>query len=501
MSDDDLVSDFIAEMTERLSGLGQLDDRALPEAALRIVHTIRGTCGFLGLSCLEALALACERMLSALCSREQNATPECISLVSEALSRIRALIDHLSLYGQDSEGSDAHLIARLEAFAETGVGEETPPAFPADGDRSGYFRGDADLAVLIAEQESTRLPPARSVRMDPDALERLARDVGELAAAHDQITQIVQRRGDADLLPPIRHLGEVTSALRQRMMMLCPGKGDMAALADHAAEDTGRTQEYLLFRSGGSLQAVTLEQVSHVEKIDVAAIEVEADAPVVRYRGEALRLIAPGQPNTLPNAGWIRVIVLSPDVGPIGLVIEEAVDIVHAERSPRPITVAGLTADILDVSQLSVFTPNAPIATGEIAPDTYDAARHRVLLVDDSPFFRNLMESCLGAAGYDVTAVAHAGEALEMLAASPERFSAIMTDLEMPGVEGVDLGEACRTSPALARIPVIAYAASMPADALRRCMEAGVREYVLKTDRKGLLKAMARHLAAEERVV
>src|SRR5206468_6752728 len=69
------------------------------------------------------------------------------------------------------------------------------------------------------------------------------------------------------------------------------------------------------------------------------------------------------------------------------------------------------------------------------------ALTRSLLFVDDSPFFRNMLVPVLKAAGYDVTAVGAADEALAIVKKG-QKFDVIVSDIEMPGMNGFELAEA-----------------------------------------------------------
>lgn len=133
---DDLISEFITETSESLSVLDNEliileqnpEDEAILGNIFRVMHTIKGTCGFLGLPRLEGVAHAGENVLGKIRDKELQATPQAISLVLESLDCIKGLIDHLSETGAEPEGDDSPLKARLNQFAETGVVGDVPPA-------------------------------------------------------------------------------------------------------------------------------------------------------------------------------------------------------------------------------------------------------------------------------------------------------------------------------------------------------------------------------------
>ena len=135
---DELLSEFLTETAESLSALDvelvrleqNPNDQALLSNIFRLVHTIKGTCGFLGLPRLESVAHASENVLGKIRDGELDVTPTAITLVLESLDCIKALLAALEETEAEPEGDDADLIARLNALAE---GAEVPaPAAAAE---------------------------------------------------------------------------------------------------------------------------------------------------------------------------------------------------------------------------------------------------------------------------------------------------------------------------------------------------------------------------------
>ena len=128
---DDLLSEFLTETNESLAELDvelvQLEqnpnDKDLLGNIFRLMHTIKGTCGFLGLPRLESVAHAGENVLGKLREGELEVTPEAVTLILECLDNIRALLEQLEATEAEPEGDDSDLIARLNAFAD-GPGAE-----------------------------------------------------------------------------------------------------------------------------------------------------------------------------------------------------------------------------------------------------------------------------------------------------------------------------------------------------------------------------------------
>jgi two-component system chemotaxis sensor kinase CheA len=117
-----------------------------------------------------------------------------------------------------------------------------------------------------------------------------------------------------------------------------------------------------------------------------------------------------------------------------------------------------------------------------------------VLLVDDSEFFRQLTIPMLGAAGFRVTAVGRATEALA-LRESGSKFDAIVSDIEMPEMDGIQFARAVRAGGPWARLPLIAMTAHSDPENARIGREAGFTDYVAKFEREALVASLRTSLS------
>jgi two-component system chemotaxis sensor kinase CheA len=117
-----------------------------------------------------------------------------------------------------------------------------------------------------------------------------------------------------------------------------------------------------------------------------------------------------------------------------------------------------------------------------------------VLLVDDSAFFRNMLSPVLKAAGYRVRVVPSAQEGLAALR-SGQSFDVVLTDIEMPEMNGFELAETIRADQHLNQIPIIGLSALVSPAAIERGRLAGFHDYVAKFDRPGLIAALKEQTA------
>ncbi|HZP02776.1 MAG TPA: Hpt domain-containing protein, partial [Terriglobia bacterium] len=247
MSDtDDIVRDFLVESSENLDQLDrdlvELEkdptDRELLARVFRAIHTIKGTCGFLGFARLESVAHAGENLLSCLRDGQLTLNWEITSGLLAMVDAVRKMLAAIESTGQDGEGDYRELIERLAdlqtASSAPGRKDAPEPAAQATGKPSVEDRrniGDIlierahvapEEVAAAAEQQQLGDPrhlgeilvergvvkpsevlealqaqkeihaPALSdntIRVDVGLLDRLMNLVGELVLAGNQILQ------------------------------------------------------------------------------------------------------------------------------------------------------------------------------------------------------------------------------------------------------------------------------------------------------------------------
>src|SRR5215475_1355247 len=123
---DDLLQEFLAETAESLAVLDvelvrferETSDATILSNIFRLMHTIKGTCGFLGLPRLGSVAHAGENILGKFRDGELEVTPYAVTLILKAIDRIRALLSEMEATGAEPAGNDAELIDEINALAE-----------------------------------------------------------------------------------------------------------------------------------------------------------------------------------------------------------------------------------------------------------------------------------------------------------------------------------------------------------------------------------------------
>lgn len=255
----------------------------------------------------------------------------------------------------------------------------------------------------------------------------------------------------------------------------------------------------LVFRAGsGEPKAVPLSLVTRLEEFDVADLEHSNNQSLMQYRGKLMPIINVVESAALKTEGRQPVLVFTEDERSIGLAVDEIVDIVtdHLNvelTSDMPgmmgsAIVRGKATEVLDVGHYLTqvfedwFRKEGPAGV----PEAYGK---KVLLVDDSSFFRAIVRPMLSMAGYEVTEVTSGADALA-LRDKGEEFDVIISDIEMPGMTGFELAAAVKGENTWADIPMVALSAHGTAEDLNRGREAGFDDYVAKFDRDGLVQVV-----------
>jgi two-component system chemotaxis sensor kinase CheA len=256
---DELLKEFLVEAGEQIEGAATQivalerdpEDLVLIAGIFRLVHTIKGTCGFLGLERLQRVTHASESLIGAL-RDGAKATPDIISAILASADRIKLLLAELEETGREGEGDDSDVIALLDSHVALckGAPEEPPAAAPAPAaeplreDAPADVRQDAPAGagILAAPEppqpsaaiasDSPRPPAApasnggepaggkraETIRIKLDALERIMQLVSELVLNRNQLLEITRQREEDSLKSPLQRLSTMTSDLQDAVM-------------------------------------------------------------------------------------------------------------------------------------------------------------------------------------------------------------------------------------------------------------------------------------------
>ena len=245
--DDDILAEFLAESWENL---GRLDieivelekrprDGELLASIFRTIHTIKGTCGFIGLTGLGSVAHAAEGVLGRMRDGALTATPDVISLVLQAVDEIKVYLDGLEKTSQEPVRDHAALTHRLDELC----GLVAPASALDVPTEANSVLSEGAHAGVPAFREAYTLPPVLpeihevdpeldaaagmegkksiqdlSIRVGVDVLDRLMNLVGELVLTRNQLMQMVRGEDESKYVAPIAHLNRVTTDLQEGVM-------------------------------------------------------------------------------------------------------------------------------------------------------------------------------------------------------------------------------------------------------------------------------------------
>ena len=275
MVEDEATREFLVETYE---GLDQLDREfvaleADPSAReriatiFRIVHTIKGTSGFLGFSRLEALAHAGEGLLVLLRDGSLPMTAPIATTLLAMVDKVRACLQCIEKTGGESSNSYVDLIGQFTELRERcQAGDFSSPLVPKGSESGSTISSAAEPVSIVAVQSPTELPSQvsernavetvdvpsevteestierraatsvqkaseaveptesapsvaeKNIRVDVALLEELMNLVGELVLARNQILQCGMRLEDSAFAGASQRLNLITTELQERVM-------------------------------------------------------------------------------------------------------------------------------------------------------------------------------------------------------------------------------------------------------------------------------------------
>jgi len=299
------------------------------------------------------------------------------------------------------------------------------------------------------------------------------------------------------------------------IMILDPG-GIARATGDITLSDTAekkvevqtnkglqKTSLILFEGEDGTPKAVPLQLVSRLEYVDLKQIEHSNDQMMIQYRDTLMPLIKFDDDMKLSEKGIQPTLVFTDGRRSMGLMVSNIVDILEDyinvqinsdnETCLGSAVIQGQATDVINVGHYLGKAYGDWFADHGIEDFSEDSdemdTQKRILIVDDSAFFRNMLAPILGVAGYSVDTAEHPLEALEMLD-SDNDYDAIVSDIEMPEMNGFDFAVEVKKGRS-AGIPMIALTSHATEKDIARGKSVGFEEYVAKFDRETLLNALS----------
>ncbi len=276
----------------------------------------------------------------------------------------------------------------------------------------------------------------------------------------------------------------------------------------HKADSEKKTS-LLLFKVGDNTpKAVPLSLVARLEHVKVKDIEYSSGQMMVQYRDTLMPLVPFNSSVQVGTEGEKPVLVFADKSQSMGIIVDEIIDImeefINVQLSSQQAGLLGsaiIDGHATDVVDIGYFLNNINknwFKDHDDSPFEQDdkgqpggKTKKRLLLVDDSPFFRNMLTPLLSVAGYEVTTLDGPTDALEMCEKGIN-FDVIISDIEMPDMTGFEFAERVKmTDSKWAHTPMIALSSHATPQDIERGLKVGFTNYVAKFDKDTLLNTLS----------
>ena len=280
-------------------------------------------------------------------------------------------------------------------------------------------------------------------------------------------------------------------------------ESDLRTRESEETRDVDSCSILIIQHAEDEVYAVPLQLVARIERFSIADLQDVGDRKAISYRGGILPLISlegiiSSQALDM-SASEFYVIVYTVGNEEIGLMASDIRDIVDYKdtidnRTHKRAGIAGsmiVNGEILQFLDLyGILELDDPEWTEHLIGGTEETDL-AVLLVEDSPFFQSQMKKEIEAAGFVVLTADDGLLGLEMLRAHPE-ITMVLTDIEMPNMDGLEMVRAIKALPEYADLPLVAVTSLAGAAAEQKGLDAGVDEYQIKLDREQLVDVCRR---------
>ncbi len=283
-------------------------------------------------------------------------------------------------------------------------------------------------------------------------------------------------------------------------------------------EGSAVKQSLLLFRNGPEEHcAVPLPLVLRVEQIQATDIELKGGRKVIQYRGGNLPVYAleeVARVEVLEERQSLIVILFVVAGHEVGLLAVPPLDVLELDLEVNEETlrqpgisgsaiISGKTTLMVDIFGLiEALHPEwfagrqggsaaGPEQEGE---GGQEGGRPAILLAEDSKFFRAQVKHFIEEAGYRVIEAEDGAEALHYLEAHPESIDLVVTDIEMPNMDGYALASRIKADGRFSHLKIIALTSLAGEEDVAKGREAGIDDYQIKLDKEKLLQGISRSL-------
>ena len=282
-----------------------------------------------------------------------------------------------------------------------------------------------------------------------------------------------------------------------------------AKLASQKVADSSDQMTLMLVESSGEeLLAIPLGLIERIEQVNRRHIQVVGGKRTLTYRGRSLPLLGVDE---VVNVGACRTkdnlyaVVYRSYEREVGLLVSELVDIVDSTTDFDSVThqQSGVFGSLLVEGKIALLLDIHGIARERLgisatAPSVSTQRTFTVLVVEDSRFFRERIAEFNRDAGYKVLTAEDGLEGLETLQKHAGEVDLVITDIEMPRLDGFEFTTRLRADARFQKLPVVAVTSLMGEEAEQRGRQAGITEYLIKLDRERIMDRVKHYLSSRD---
>ena len=270
------------------------------------------------------------------------------------------------------------------------------------------------------------------------------------------------------------------------------------------------TQQLLLVsNSEQEVLAIHLSLVDRIERVAIKDLDTVGGNLSYRYRGETMPLFPLEEVcevSKRDDTEHCSVIVFEAGKSKVGMPVKEILDIVDVEVEFRQMAreQKGIFGSAIIRDKMTLLVDLFGLACA-FRPDWEEKVVHKdkevrsektVLVIDDSMFFLNQISSFVEEAGYAVLKAENGQEALQVLADNSDEVDLVLTDIEMPVMDGWEFVRNVRTEARWEDLPIIAVTSVAGDENEKRGLGLGINQYLIKLDREEILEHCKRYLKA-----
>ncbi len=276
-----------------------------------------------------------------------------------------------------------------------------------------------------------------------------------------------------------------------------------AEKSDETVHGDDESQSVLLFTNHPLDHfAVSMDVVARIERIRTDQIDSVGGQELVQYRDSSVPLlrlenVITARPAETQN--WVYVIVFAIGGKEVGLIAPRLEDIRRVPTNVDTITfqqpgiqgsliISQQTTRLVDLFRIAELA-HAEWFADQPKPSVETGKKPLVLLAEDSTFFRKQVKSMVEERGYEVVDCEDGLIAWERLMVGDLDIDVVITDIEMPNLNGFELCQRIKQSK-WSHLPVIALTSLAGASDMQRGIEVGIDDYQIKMDREKLLAAL-----------